>query len=1527
MAIQSKPKKNIQIESATSEKKKWLLFFKDVAKYFMDFLETDFHKRRLPRRIIKYRDSDNLLIGLNLQKYDSFNRLILELISKNFDREVLWWVEKGVYKTTLPKNLLDLVQLQIEKVTASQVQKITVSIGEEIEKTWTLYAQEYDIALSSCVESARQILREELVDPFIKSIEKPLQNLYLWEEDDVFRIEEELTLVLLKQLENKISELLNLFIAGERVNLTKELKNVFVLSEVKLTLETFFDDLWVADLFAEIFEVQRNMSILDKQDFYLYFWDISFKGVKYPIFYIPVSITRKWEVLNFEFDAQIYINKKAIEYVVQEHNVLKGTKGNLKNITERIIYLAQHTSTLQSVLSDILIEIWNLFEVTGKIDFSGKETITARWASVRISNSCYLCLFDKSDEALVNDYEEILQQLSEEGWLLAESFNQLLEDFLYNNPEPVNPEVEEEWDNTETSDRLVAQSPIPLNAEQLQILSAIRRENCKYMIVEWPPWTGKSHTITAIVFDSILNNKSILVLSDKKEALDVVEKNITKTMNKVRSDKNFQNPILRLGKTGNTYGQILAKWTVESIKMHHRAVKKDFEAIEENIQKSTNSLKDDLDAEIIAYWDIEIQEIQEFVQLDESHQWREFIFDVEELISDPNNALDLADLKISLEKFVWQFHGADIEAILKLLWIKRQDINTFDKYRSFVDFLSTTQISCKKLQEVFSNLDPIKNFNSFKGRDLEGLNKIVKEFDDLKTFLVWFFFNKKKVAELDLQFFRTFNSSWTQPHENVSSLKEAIKIFEFVAGQERIINDQFNTQYDLIALIHCLVRDNAISESLNVVISSLQEISYIKEYCEKFPSTRKMAEIDLNKLSSLSKGGLLTIDSLEFDRQLRYLELKQKITKKFSSIPELNFALKKRNLEDLVITRVAHLLDSRLINFYENNRADAETLRNVIRTKQKFPREEFQKLKEAFPCILAGIRDYAEYIPLEQEMFDLVIIDEASQVSVAQAFPALLRAKKVLILGDKKQFSNIKASQARGDTNREYLNTLELSFKENISNETTKLIRLSKFNIKTSILEFFEFISNYNTQLRKHFRWYKEIISYSNKFFYQDKLQVMKIRGKAIDEVIKFSYVDASKDDEIYPNTNIKEVEAIILQLKLMKDSGKEMSVGIITPHTNQQKLLVEQITKLPEQDYYFDKLQLKIMTFDTCQWEERDVIFYSMVASQDSDKLWWIFIKDLGSVDIEEDGQIKAQRMNVGFSRAKECMHFILSKPLDDFNGSIGEALRHYSYVLEEAKKEKSVLETDAKSQMEPEVLNWFYQTNFWKNHSDSIEFIPQFEIGKYLKQLDPNYSHPYYKVDFLVVYKDDTLKEHNIIIEYDGFQEHFKDLEVVNSYNYQNYYSDGDVYRQKVLESYWYKFLRINRFNIGNEPIKTLDERLSWMVKNFWNKNPLLNNIQETITGLQSGMMKECPKCKEVRSCDDFKDPTLSTGEWRFCKTCKNNKIIEQTAIAESKPAPILTSIKCPRCSSPMILRDSRKWKFYGCSRFPYCRGTRNT
>ena len=77
-------------------------------------------------------------------------------------------------------------------------------------------------------------------------------------------------------------------------------------------------------------------------------------------------------------------------------------------------------------------------------------------------------------------------------------------------------------------------------------------------------------------------------------------------------------------------------------------------------------------------------------------------------------------------------------------------------------------------------------------------------------------------------------------------------------------------------------------------------------------------------------------------------------------------------------------------------------------------------------------------------------------------------------------------------------------------------------------------------------------------------------------------------------------------------------------------------------------------------------------------------------------------------------------------------------------------------------------------------------FEIGKYLRQLDKTYNHPSYKVDFLLVYNDKARTEHKIIIEYDGFKEHFQNFDEVNEFNYEHYYSEEDLYREKILESY---------------------------------------------------------------------------------------------------------------------------------------------
>ena len=143
----------------------------------------------------------------------------------------------------------------------------------------------------------------------------------------------------------------------------------------------------------------------------------------------------------------------------------------------------------------------------------------------------------------MNDYEELLEIIDGDNEL-SEFFLHLLDQFITKEPENIISEIEELWDDNQTSDKLLPVCPIPMNEEQRKILYAINNNNGKYILVDGPPGTGKSHTITSIIFQQIFENKSILVLSDKKEALDVVENKLTDVLDKVRlGEQDFQNPI------------------------------------------------------------------------------------------------------------------------------------------------------------------------------------------------------------------------------------------------------------------------------------------------------------------------------------------------------------------------------------------------------------------------------------------------------------------------------------------------------------------------------------------------------------------------------------------------------------------------------------------------------------------------------------------------------------------------------------------------------------------------------------------------------------------------------------------------------------------------------------------------------------------------------------------------------------------------------------------------------------------------
>jgi very-short-patch-repair endonuclease len=284
--------------------------------------------------------------------------------------------------------------------------------------------------------------------------------------------------------------------------------------------------------------------------------------------------------------------------------------------------------------------------------------------------------------------------------------------------------------------------------------------------------------------------------------------------------------------------------------------------------------------------------------------------------------------------------------------------------------------------------------------------------------------------------------------------------------------------------------------------------------------------------------------------------------------------------------------------------------------------------------------------------------------------------------------------------------------------------------------------------------------------------------------------------------------------------------------------------------------------------------IFYSMVATPAQDLLNYVFPVSLENTQDRVEEMLKMQRLNVGFSRAKECIHFVLSKPIGQFSGSIGRVLSHYHQLLADLSLPESE-DTDQASPMERKVLDWIKKTAFFQRDRERIELQAQFRLGDYLRQLDPTYHHPSYRVDFLLHYRAPE-KTVNVIIEYDGFVEHFTDHHRVHEGNYDSFYRPQDIERQMVLESYGYKFLRINRFNMGQDPVTMLSDRLTQLVGTaVQNHEPQgVGEIRRNIDGVESGESKICPTCQRALPIKNFYDGSLkkgSGGYGRLCQSCK--------------------------------------------------------
>lgn len=315
--------------------------------------------------------------------------------------------------------------------------------------------------------------------------------------------------------------------------------------------------------------------------------------------------------------------------------------------------------------------------------------------------------------------------------------------------------------------------------------------------------------------------------------------------------------------------------------------------------------------------------------------------------------------------------------------------------------------------------------------------------------------------------------------------------------------------------------------------------------------------------------------------------------------------------------------------------------------------EDFKPLLEAFPCWCVTTYAVSGSLPLKPGLFDVVIIDEASQCDIASCFPILYRAKKAVVVGDDKQLP--------------HLSFLEKAKEQAFMSQygiTDRYQLMWRFRTN-SMFDLANYYSNHPVLLDEHFRSLPPVINYSNKEFYGNRIKVMRRNDNSF-KVLEAIVVPDGKID-VDATRNLPEIEAVVKKLHeiVIEDERKNpdnpVSIGIISPFRAQVDQLKISVAKVLS-EHMMEKHKIEIGTAHTFQGDEKDIMLISWAYANNSFPQSLIFLQ-------------KPNLFNVAITRARyRTINFISKNPRELPEG----ILRSYFGFIQEYEDRYSLMQSD---------------------------------------------------------------------------------------------------------------------------------------------------------------------------------------------------------------------------------------------------------
>lgn len=304
---------------------------------------------------------------------------------------------------------------------------------------------------------------------------------------------------------------------------------------------------------------------------------------------------------------------------------------------------------------------------------------------------------------------------------------------------------------------------------------------------------------------------------------------------------------------------------------------------------------------------------------------------------------------------------------------------------------------------------------------------------------------------------------------------------------------------------------------------------------------------------------------------------------------QINVQLEKRSFEDAKADWLERL---------QKDKEGVQSLDSLEKTLQRnhgeLPEEELATFQKALPLVPIWITtaQAAQAIPLSPELFDLVVIDEASQCTLTNLLPLLFRGKRLAIIGDAEQLPAIPTIQELEEkalaTKHDVLEHLNLI--GHTGNDVYKTATESLPRRRADVL-----------QLNEHFRSNPQIIGFSNRHIYLQRLilrnDATKSTALPVGSGVHRVHVTGMAEQGPRGRSWINQAEGeAVLDLveKLKTTPGmKDRSLGIVTPFSAQKEWVRE---KLQQRSLSSEVMVDSAYGF---QGDERDIMIFSPVVAR----------------------------------------------------------------------------------------------------------------------------------------------------------------------------------------------------------------------------------------------------------------------------------------------------------------------------------------